>query len=261
MSIRKNVIARIVLLVFISILVLVLLISGVLAISIHNQDSDVSFTWWYDELNINLDEEYPHTIEYSTSEDGVLLINERRFLSYSDYRNINNFYRLEDNTSFESQSINHYYIEDTCWGCRGEETARFAAFGPTKDNISFVLKFGVALGPYAEWYIAEDFIFPDSNKDIVSSILIMKVDEIFEVYETPTFLHRVKKETATAKISDDEVINEVIKSKNYTLLNKYIEGDSQYLILAQFDDNIIYETIAVLNAESESEKTRDGSVS
>ena len=127
-----------------------LLIAGVLAISIRHQDSNVSFSWWYNELNINLDEEYHHTIEYSTSEDGLLLINERRFLSYSDYRNINDFYKLESNTSFENQTVNHYYIEDTYWGCRGEETARFATFGTTKDNISFILKFGVTWGPYAE---------------------------------------------------------------------------------------------------------------
>ena len=29
--------------------------------------------------------------------------------------------------------------------------------------------------------------------------------------------------------------------------NKYIEDDSQYVVLAQFDDSIIYETITVLN--------------
>lgn len=247
MSIRKHKIARIILFVFIFILVFVLLIAGVLAISIHHQRSNVSFSWWYNELNINLKEEYPYTIERSKSEDNVLLINERRFMASHDYSKKNDFYRWENNTSFENRSVNSYYIEDACWGCRGEKTAQFAAFGPTWDNVSFVLKFGVGWSPYAAWYVAEDFIFPDSNKDMVSSLLIMKVDEIVAVYETPTFLHRVKQENAIVKISDGEVINDVVKNKNYDLLNRYIEDDSQYVVLAQFDDNIIYETITVLN--------------
>lgn len=242
-----NRIARRILVVLVFILVFILIAVSALVISIHHQRSNVSFSWWYNELNINLDKEYPYTIEHSDLESSIVLVNNRRFLASDDYRNKNDFYRLESNTSFENQAVNYYYIEDTCWGCRGEETSQFAAFGPTLDNISFVLKFGVGWGPYAGWYIAEDFIFPDSNKDTVSSLLIMKVDEIVAVYETPTFLHRVKQETAIAKISDDKVVNDVIKNKNYALLNEYIEDDAQYVVLAQFDDNIISETITVLN--------------
>lgn len=77
--------------------------------------------------------------------------------------------------------------------------------------------------------------------------MILKCDEIVEVYEAPSFLHRVKQENATATITDKTVIDDIIKNKNYDLLNEYIEDDEQYVVLAQFDGHIIYETITVMN--------------
>ena len=65
-------------------------------------------------------------------------------------------------------------------------------------------------------------------------------------YELSAF-DRVKQSEATAKITDRTVIDDIIKNENYDVLNEYIEDDEQYVVLAQFDGHIIYETITVLN--------------
>lgn len=234
-------------LISVSIIAVLIIVS---AFAIKHFKPSANFDWWWNELNIDTDNEYIYPIEYEENSDVermAVVINGKRFLDDATYSEKHKFYSWTMKTEYKNQNVNNYYIEDLYRGCRGEKTSGFAAFGTSAENISFVLRFGIGWSPYAAWFVAEDYVFPDITKDVVSSVIILKCDEIVEVYEAPSFLHRVKQENATATITDKTVIDDIIKNKNYDLLNEYIEDDEQYVVLAQFDGHIIYETITVMN--------------
>lgn len=208
------------------------------------------YDWRDDIIKIDTEIQYKYPIEYSDREAGGIEINERYYMDESDYSNKYLSRRLGGNLEFDRR-IDYYYLENRYWGCY-RNASIFVAFGVSENDISFVYTFKNSIGAYSRCYIAEDYVFPESVKDEVSSIFAISVESLGDIYDE-TSLTRVERQDAEFEITDRELINEIIKNKNYDSLNSLISDNREYLILAQFDGHIIYETITVLNFEKESD--------
>lgn len=194
--------------------------------------------YWYKTLDIDTNVEFTYPIEHT--EDGFS-VNGKEFIQAKDY----NYEAVKHLRAFEQPNVDAYYIEDSYLGCYDSGYLK-AAFGTSADNVDFILFFGDRPIRKYKWYVAEDYVLPSITKDEVSSLLIMNKDSMKVTYESSAY-DRVRQSEAVAKITDRKVIDDVVKNKNYDLLNEYTENKKQYVVMAQFDGHIIYETITVLN--------------
>lgn len=194
--------------------------------------------FWFDSLYIDTDIELSHPVEHT---DKGYSFNGKEYIEAEDY----NYEAVKHLPMSERPTVDMYYIEDSYLGCYSSANY-VAAFGTSEDDVDFLLLFGESPLRRYRWYVEENYVFPSISKDEVSSLLITKRESMVVAYESSAF-DRVKQSDATAKITDRTVIDDVIKNENYDLLNDYIEDEEQYVVLAQFDGHIIYETITVLN--------------
>lgn len=209
------------------------------------------YDWRDDIIKIDTEIQYKYPIEYSDREAGGVEINGRYYMDESCYSDKYLSRRLGGNLEFDRR-IDYYYLENKYyWGCY-RYASIFAAFGVSENDISFVYTFKNSIGAYSRCYIAEDYVFPDSLKDEVSSIFVMSVETLEDIYDEAN-LTRVERENAEFEITDRETIDEIVKNKNYDSLKSRISDNREYLVLAQFDGHIVYETLTVLNFEKESD--------
>jgi len=211
-------------------------IIGALMMAFSSEDQN-----WYNSLNIDTDVEFPYSIEYA---DEGFLINGKVYVTAEDW----NYESVKHLPISEQPDVDRYYIEDSYLGCNNSGYLK-AAFGTSPDNVDFILFFGDKPIRKYKWYVSESYVLPDITKDEVSSILIMNKESMLVTYESSAD-YRVRQSDAVAKITDRTVIDDVIKNKKYVLLNEYIDNDEQYVVLAQFDWHIIYETVTILNDAS-----------
>ncbi len=208
-------------------------IIGALMMAFSSEDQN-----WYNSLNIDTDVEFPYSIEHA---DEGFSINGKVYVTAEDY----NYEAVKHLPISEQPDVDIYYIEDSYLGCV-DSGYSVAAFGTSSDDVDFLLYFGDKPIRKYEWYVSESYVLPDITKDDISSILIMNKESMLVTYESSAY-DRVRQADAITKISDRAIIDDVIKNKNYDVLNDYIEDDEQYVVMAQFDGHIIYETITVLN--------------
>lgn len=194
--------------------------------------------FWFDSLCIDTEIELSQPVEHT---DNGYSFNGKEYIEAEDY----NYEAVKHLPMNERPNVDMYYIEDSYLGCYSSANY-VAAFGTSEDDVDFLLLFGESPLRHYRWYVDENYVFPSISKDEVSSLLIMKSESMEVAYELSAF-DRVKQSEATAKITDRTVIDDVIKNENYDVLNEYIEDDEPYVVLAQFDGHIIYETITVLN--------------
>lgn len=194
--------------------------------------------YWVDSLRIDTDIELSYPVEHT---DKGYSFNGKEYIEAEDY----NYEAVKHLPMSERPTVDMYYIEDSYLGCYSSANY-VAAFGTSEDDADFLLLFGESPLRHYRWYVEENYVFPSISKDEVSSLLITKRESMVVAYESSAF-DRVKQSDATAKITDCKIIDDVIKNENYDLLNEYIDDDEQYVVLAQFDGHIIYETVTVLN--------------
>ena len=216
-----------------AILIFVPDIIGVFKFAFRPQDD-----YWLDTLSIDTDIELKQSVEHT---DNGYSFNGKEYIEAEDY----NYEAVKHLPISERPTADMYYIEDSYLGCWSSANY-VAAFGASEDDVDFLLLFGESPLRHYRWYVEENYVFPNTAEDKVNSLLIMKREYMEVTYESSAF-DRVRKSDATATITDKTVIDDIIKNKNYDVLNKYIEDDEQYVVLAQFDGHIIYETITVLN--------------
>ena len=198
--------------------------------------------YWVDSLQIDTSIELSYPVEHT---DNGYSFNGKEYIEAEDY----NYEAVKHLPMNERPSEDMYYIEDSCLGCY-DSVNYIAAFGTSEDDVDFLLHFGENPLRKYKWYVEENYVLPSISEDEVSSLLIMKSESMVVVYESSAF-DRVRQSDATAKITDRTVIDDVIKNENYDLLNGYIDDDEQYVVLAQFDGHIIYETVTVLNEKQQ----------
>lgn len=229
-------------LVIVAVVLLVAIAGGIIAfVTYFRQDgNEVDFS---KELNIDTSLQYKYDAELNV-DGNVEIINGVRYIFEQDYIDK---YNLEENNvhpDYDDVRIKRYYIENVFRGCSGSN----AVFGENDGSVHFVLSYGKAFGTYADWYIDENYVFPDTSTHTADKILIMDSNDYVGTFiNVDNCFYRIESENAVAVINDTEIINDVIKNENYDLLNDYVNDDNEYFVLAHFDGHIVYETITVLN--------------
>lgn len=115
----------------------------VFAFAVKYFKPSANFDWWWNELNIDTDNEYIYPIEYEENSDlerMAVVIKGKRFLDDATYSEKHKFYSWTMKTEYKNQNVNNYYIEDLYRGCRGEKNKRFCGFRNLSGKYQFCIE-------------------------------------------------------------------------------------------------------------------------
>lgn len=192
---------------------------------------------------------YQYNVEHAVMLSEEIEINPDDYISFSDYKFtdgqkyiVANYYNvLPEKDSDVPLRVNKYFIDEAFLFTDGDNRYFY-----TDDEKKLYYYREIKSDNSADLFIKKDYVFPTVEKDKVVSLLI------YDSIVTPEFGDYICSDdfSKVTKITDTAVIEKTINeyksgSGDFNWLDKHFNypKDTDYLILAEFEDSTVYQTL------------------